>query len=97
MVLLIAAAALGGVVAVGYVVYVAPALLAEVLVDAVIVATISRKIGATDQRDWTATVLRKTWIPATSLVTMLMIGGWGLQQSAPDARSIGPALAQLLD
>jgi hypothetical protein len=68
-----------------------------VLVDAAIVATISRKLEATEKRDWTATVLRKTWVPATVVVMMLMIGGWGLQQSAPDARSIGPALAQLLD
>ena len=49
------------------------------LVDAVIVATISRKLEATEKRDWTATGLRKTWVPATVLVTMLMIGGWGLQ------------------
>jgi hypothetical protein len=96
-VILIAAAAFGGLIAVGYVVYVAPALLAEVLVDAVIVATISRKIAVTEKRDWTATVLRRTWLPATVLVGVLIIGGWALQRAAPDARSIGPAVEQLLD
>jgi len=95
--ILIAAAAFAGVIAVGYVVYLAPALLAEVVVDAVIVATISRKIAATERRDWTATVLRRTWLPATVLVAMLMIGGWGLQRIAPDARSIGPAVGELLE
>jgi hypothetical protein len=96
-VLLVAVIALSGVLAIGYVVYLAPLLLAEVLVDAVIVATISRRIAAAEKRDWTATVLRRTWLPATLLIAVLVIGGWTLQTIAPDARSIGPAVRELLE
>jgi hypothetical protein len=31
------------------------------------------------------------------LVSMLVIGGWALQRIAPDARSIGPAVGELLE
>ena len=81
--------------AVGYVVWMAPALLAEVLVDAAIVGTVSKQMGLLERRDWTATVIRRTWFPATVMVMMLMVGGWALQQAVPEARSIGPAVQSL--
>lgn len=92
LVIVIIAAVIGGLLAIGYVVYLAPVLLAEVLVDAVIIAAISRRVAAADRRDWTATVLRRTWFPALTLIAILVAGGWALQKLAPEARSIGPAL-----
>lgn len=91
-VLIAIGAALVGLLAVGYVVWIAPALLAEVLVDAVIVSTVSRHVGLIERRDWTATAVRRTWIPATLVIVTLILAGWALQQVAPDAKSIGPAL-----
>ena len=95
-VLLALAAALAGLLAMGYIVWAAPALLAEVLVDAVIVSAVSKRLG-TPHRDWTATAIRKTWVAATLLVIMLGISGWALQKAAPDARSIGPAIQEILE
>jgi hypothetical protein len=91
-ILLAIAAAVGSLVTIVYVVYLAPALLAEVLVDAVIVATISRRVARGDRRDWTATLIRRTCVPALLLISFLVVGGWALQRLAPDARSIGPAI-----
>jgi hypothetical protein len=53
-------AALAGAVAVMYVVWTAPALLAEVFVDAAIVSAVSRRLTRAQRRDWTATLLRRT-------------------------------------
>jgi hypothetical protein len=93
---LIALAALcAGGLAVSYVVWVAPALLAEVIVDAVIIGTVSRQMGSLERRDWTATAIRRTWFPATVMIMMLAIGGWALQQAVPEAKSIGPAVQAL--
>ena len=86
-----------GLVAIGYVVWLAPALLAEVLVDAVIVSTVSRHVGLIERRDWTTTALRRTWLPALVIIVSLVIGGWALQKAAPEARSIGPALRELVE
>lgn len=96
-ILLAIAAAVGSIVTVVYVVYLAPALLAEVLVDAVIVATISRRVARADRRDWTATLIRRTCVPALLLLSFLVAGGWALQRLAPDARSIGPAIQAIRD
>jgi hypothetical protein len=90
-------ALLAGVSTVGYVVYLAPALFAEVLVDGVIVAAVSRRVAGIERRDWTATVLRHTWLPALVMLGSLVVGGWALQKIAPDARSLGPAVQQLLE
>ena len=89
--LLALAAALAGLIAIGYIVWAAPLLLAEVLVDAAIVSAVSRQL-VDDRRDWTATAIRRTWLPATIVVASLVVGGWALQKIAPDAKSIGPAL-----
>lgn len=96
-ILVFAAALLAGLATIGYVVYLAPLLLAEVLVDGVIVATIAHRVSDLERRDWTATVIRRTWLPALAVVGLLMLGGYALQKIAPDARSIGPAIAQILD
>lgn len=89
------AALLAGLLAVGYVIWVAPALLAEVFVDALIVSTVSHRLTRSERRDWTATVVRRTWLPACLMVATLVVGGWALQQAAPDAKSIGPAVRAL--
>jgi len=85
-------AAVAGLIAVGSIVWAAPALLAEVLVDALIVSTVSRHLADSDRPDWTMTAIRRTWVPATIVILAMVSGGWALQQIAPDAASIGPAL-----
>jgi hypothetical protein len=89
------AAAVGSLLTIFYVLYLAPALLAEVLVDAVIIATISKRVAQADRRDWTATLIRRTCVPALLLISLLVVGGWALQRVAPDTRSIGPAIAAI--
>ena len=96
-IVLVLVAAVAGLVAVGSIVWSAPALLAEVLVDAFIVSRVSRHLADSDRRDWTMSAIRRTWMPASVLIVAVVVGGWALQQAAPDAASIGPALRALTE
>lgn len=95
-VLILCAVAFAGAVAVGYVIVAAPILIAEVMVDAAIVSTVYRRVAATNTRHWAATIVRRTWAPAAILTASLIAGGYALQKLAPDAKSIGPAVATIL-
>ena len=88
-------AAVAGLIAVASIVWAAPTLLAEVLVDALIVSSVSRHLADSERRDWTTMAIRRTWIPAAIVIIALVVGGWALQQAAPEATSIGPALKSL--
>lgn len=86
---------LGGALAVVYVIYIAPVLLAEVALDAAVVTTMYKRLKPHDLQHWSVGVIRQTWIPALILVLCLAGAGFALQQVAPDARSIGGVLAHL--
>jgi hypothetical protein len=79
----------GGAVAIGYVVYAAPLLLAEVALDAAVVSALYGRLKKDDVSHWALTVLRRTWIPALALVAFAAGAGYAMQQVAPDAQSIG--------
>lgn len=92
---LAALAALAGSVACLVVIWSAPALLAEILVDAMIMAGVYHQLRVTDRRTWLTGALRRTWIPALSLALCLGLAGWALQQVTPEAHSIGPVVRHL--
>jgi len=92
---LAAALVLGAVVAAAFVVYSAPALLAEVAIDAGVMTTVYRKIRHQGAGHWTSAVLRRTWLPALVIALFMAGAGFLLQQAAPDARSIGGVVRAL--
>jgi hypothetical protein len=70
------------------VVWQAPHLLAEVIVDAAVSGGAYGRLR-TLKTDWTFGVFRRTWVPAL-LITVLFVGlGWACQFYAPEADSIG--------
>lgn len=73
----------------------APALMAELFLDAFIVTALYRRLRAAQEEHWPGTALRKTWVPALVTTGALANGGWGLEQMAPGAPSIGKAIHQL--
>jgi hypothetical protein len=87
--LLALAAVLGGLVAVCWVIYVAPVMLAEVALDAALVGTAYRRIKNQDLESWTTAVIRRTWLPALALAGMMVLAGWAFEHAAPGAHSIG--------
>jgi hypothetical protein len=85
----------GGVIALAYVVYAAPVLLAEVALDAALVTAAYRRLRRNDARNWIGSVVRRTWGPAVVLVVMLAVAGNLLHRAVPEARSIGGVVRAL--
>jgi preprotein translocase subunit SecY len=72
-----------------YIVYIAPALFAELLLDAGLAAGLYRRLASIERRSWLATALRRTAVPAAAIAVLLAIGGQIMQAVYPDAVSIG--------
>lgn len=79
----------GALIASLYVVFIAPALLAEILVDGLLVTTLYKRMKNVEQRNWLRSALAKTWLPLTFVVLFFIVAGYFLQKAAPDAYSIG--------
>jgi len=80
-----------------WVVYAAPALFAELLLDAVLSATLYRGLKRLERRHWLRAAVRRTWLPF--LLTAVLASGCGawLQQHTPGAVSLGEALQGPMD
>jgi hypothetical protein len=78
-----------GLVACFYVIYIAPALLAEILVDGVLVAGLYRRVRNIEQRHWLLAAVRRTLAPAILAAMFFAVAGWGLQKAVPEAQTIG--------
>ena len=87
--------ALGGLFALLYVIYAAPVLLAEVALDAALVAGIYRKLRKEDARHWLTSAIGRTWKPAAIVAGCLSLAGMIVQWATPDALSIGDVIARL--
>jgi hypothetical protein len=70
----------------------APALLAEVFVDAFLVSIMYRKLRVAAKAHWLGAAIRRTWRTALIVALLLMVGGWCLETLAPGSRSIGQAI-----
>jgi hypothetical protein len=95
--ILAAICALGGLVAIVYVIYAAPVLLAEIALDAAVMSTLYTRLKKRDTSHWATTVIRRTWLPALALFVFAALGGYALDQIDPDARSIGAVFRALND
>jgi hypothetical protein len=89
-------AALGGVLCIGYVIYIAPVLLAEVALDAALVSAAYHRLRKEDVEHWTGAVLRRTLVPAAILVVFMFVAGFAAQRYAPEAHSIGGVIRALV-
>jgi uncharacterized membrane protein YgcG len=80
---------LGSVVALFYVVYYAPLLLAEVALDAALVTGIYRRLRKQDTGNWVGSAIRHTWKPAVAIAACLYVAGVVVQWMMPAAQTIG--------
>lgn len=83
------AAALAGLIAIAYVIYVAPTLLAEAAVNAAVVGKVYHGMRKREPHHWTTDVLRRTALAAIIIIVSASAAGYALQRAAPEARSIG--------
>jgi len=80
---------IGGLIASLYIIYIAPALLAEILVDGVLVAGLYRRVKHIEQRHWLRAAVRRTFLPALLCATLFAVAGYAMQKAFPEAHSIG--------
>lgn len=72
-----------------YVIYIAPTLLAEVLVDGALSYALYRYVRGDDSEHWLPTAVRRTVLPFLATAIFLAAAGAGMAAYAPGARSIG--------
>lgn len=82
-------ALIGGLIASLYVIYIAPVLLAEILVDGVLLAGLYRRVNRLEQRHWLQTAVRRTVVPGLLVVVFFTLAGYALQKAVPQANTIG--------
>jgi hypothetical protein len=79
-----------------YIVYGAPLLFAELMLDGVLAATLYQRLRTLDARHWLETALRHTWPTFLLAAVIMVVAGLAMTQYLPSARSIGEVLRQLL-
>jgi hypothetical protein len=79
---------LGGLLASFYVIYLAPALLAEILVDGLLVSGLYRRVREPVNGDWLLGAVRRTLVPVLLTLACFIAAGVLLHQIAPEARTI---------
>jgi hypothetical protein len=90
--LLLALVAAALLFAVLYIVYLAPALFAELLVDGALSASLYRRLRGLQTRHWLESAVRRTLLPFGITALVLSAVGYGFQSYAPEADSLGEVL-----
>jgi hypothetical protein len=88
-VIVMAVAVLTAVIASVFIIFAAPTLLGEVLLDAVVVAALRRKMIRVAEQHWTLGAMRKTILPFVAVALIFSLAGAIIQQARPEAKSIG--------
>jgi hypothetical protein len=70
----------------------APVLLAEVLVDGLLLAGLARRVRGQPSQHWMTGVVRRTWLPVVAVAAIFALVGLGLEQTLPGATTMGEAL-----
>jgi hypothetical protein len=83
------AMAVGAAVAIGGMILQAEALLAEVLLDAVLITALYQRLRKKELEWWTGGVLQQTIKPVLLIMGCLVVAGIAAHHYAPEARSIG--------
>jgi H+/Cl- antiporter ClcA len=83
------AAIVGVGIAMFYVVYFAPVFLAEILVDALLVAGLYKRLQGIEPRHWLLSAVRRTLLPVMLATALFIAAGYLMGRIAPEAHSIG--------
>jgi hypothetical protein len=79
-----------------YIIYAAPVLFAELMLDGVLSATLYSRLRTLDARHWLETALRRTYKMFMAAATIMAGLGIAMAEYAPGARSIGEVVSRLL-
>ena len=88
---------IGALIASLYIIYIAPLLLAEILIDGVLLVGLYKRVKHIDQRHWLRTAVRRTLLPALLIAMFFSVAGFAMQRVAPEAHSIGGFWKNIVD
>lgn len=91
-VIVLIAAVAGMALAVAFVIYQAPILLAELLVDGAVMAGLYRRVGMWAESVWLESAVKRTWKPLLAILLIAMIVGFCLSALGPGQPTAGAAL-----
>jgi hypothetical protein len=76
-----------------WVVYSAPVLFAELLLDTLLSAGLYKRLRKLELRSWLGTAIRHTFIPFIITVVFISGAGWCIQLNNPSVKSIGEVMS----
>jgi hypothetical protein len=76
-----------------YIVVQAPTLLAEVALDGAVAGSLYHRLHQAERQHWAHSAWQYTRWPLIILVLTMAVVGWGLQNAAPGAHTLGQALS----
>lgn len=76
-----------------FIIYSAPVLFAELLVDGVLSASLYRRLRGLETHHWLETALRRTALPFALTAAIASASGWTMTLYAPEAHSIGDVIS----
>ena len=89
LIIVVVVAVLGGLLASFYIIYAAPALLAEIFVDGVLIAGLYKRVRGIERQYWLATAIKRTIVPVILATVFFTVAGFAVQKAVPEADSIG--------
>ncbi len=95
LIILAVVAVIGGLLATFYVIWIAPILLAEILVDGVLITGLYNRVKKIEPRYWLETAVKKTLLPAILAALFFGLAGFMMQSISPKAHSVGEFFYQL--
>lgn len=75
-----------------FMIYSAPVLFAELLVDGVLSASLYRRLRGLETRHWLETAVRRTAFPFALTAAIVSASGWAMALYVPEAHSIGDVI-----
>jgi hypothetical protein len=94
-IIVVVVAAFGGAIAIGYVIYIAPTLLAEAIVNGAVAGKVYHGMQKQDHEFWTEQIFKRTIVSGVAVIVCAIAAGYAFNRIAPEAVSIGGVLAHL--
>lgn len=94
-IIVVVVAAFGGAIAIGYVIYIAPTLLAEAIVNGAVAGKVYHGMRKQEHEFWTEEIFKRTIVSGIVVIVCAIVAGYAFNRIAPEAISIGGVLAHL--
>jgi hypothetical protein len=88
VILIILGILLAATLAAGWIIWGAPALLAELMLDATLATGLYQRIRTIEGKHWLQSAIKRTWVPFAAVTLCFAVGGAAMQAYAPEADSI---------